>query len=83
MKYDKAKDYEGFYLSLLDMDNLFSESENNSIFSGEGRKAIKELNENNKSSFSYNQGFNVFFHLHRYEDSDFDKEIVIDSIEEY
>lgn len=83
MKYDNAKKYEGYFISLLDMDNLFSEDENNSIFSGEGREAIKELNKSNKSSFSYNQGFNVFFHLHRDEDSDFDKDIVIDSIEEY
>ena len=54
MKFKDAKKLIGTECTLLEMDNFFSLSDNNSLFNGdEGSDAIEELIREKKSNFSY------------------------------
>ena len=54
---EELKGYEKQKMSLLDLDNEFSTSDNLSLFGcGEGRECIEELFKNGKSDFSYEWG---------------------------
>ena len=51
---EELEGYEKQKMSLLDLDNEFSTSDNLSLFGcGEGRECIEELFKNGKSDFSY------------------------------
>ena len=75
MKFKDAKKLIGTECTLLEMDNFFSLSDNNSLFNGdEGSDAIEELIREKKSNFSYvcgdaSDGYCVEFELVK-EDAD-------------